>query len=826
MNWFNNLSIKNKIYSMITVPITLMLLLASSNYYSVNSLLTTSEWVQHTEKVIGFGHELTEVVLSMETGQRGFVITGKDHFLEPYKEGKRRIEGLMVEVKQLVSDNPSQVKSLETIEGLVNKWISVAARPEIDSRKRVNQGKSSLQEVIVLIEKETGKKIMDELRKRLAEFVRVENKLDDERQKLAETSAQNAVWFIFVGTLLAILLVLFIGGKVATVISRPISQLVQAVNRVAAGDLPKSMPTSSSSSSFRDEIRELNQAFEKMTISLIEGNWLTSSLAAILGKTQGVKNFHDVANAILTKLSNLMGAGYEAFYLCEMENDEPVLNLRGVYGGQNGLDCSSRLALKESLAGQCAQDKQVILCNNVSPDLQITVGLAQTSPLAILLQPVLFEGNVMAVLEIASFQEFTETQKTLLYQLASQLGIILNSVKASVKMELLLKELQVQKEAAEAASRAKSDFLANMSHEIRTPMNAILGFLQVLSETELTEEQQGYIHTITRSGEGLLSIINDILDLSKIEAGKFDLEITQFSLPEIVQEIVSIMHVRTSEKGLKLIPCIEKDVPEYLLGDSTRLRQVLLNLVGNAIKFTNKGGSITVSVKNTSEGLLFSITDTGIGIPHERQKAIFESFSQADSSTTRQFGGTGLGLTISARIVQMMGGQLQVESEAGKGSTFFFLIKLGKGVASKENLKAKVAEIKPEDVPAINILLVEDTNDNRVLILTFLKKAPCTVEMAENGQIAVDKFKAGKFDLVLMDMQMPVMDGYIATRTIRAWEKEQDVKPTRIVALTAHALKRDSEKSLRAGCNSHLTKPIKKQGLFKAIVENAALIKK
>ena len=389
-------------------------------------------------------------------------------------------------------------------------------------------------------------------------------------------------------------------------------------------------------------------------------------------------------------------------------------------------------------------------------------------------------------------------------------------------------DLKKAKKLAQESSKFKSEFLANMSHEIRTPMNAILGMAELLQETALTEEQTRYVKIFTSAGENLLYIINDILDLSKIEAGKLDLENVCFNLGDALNLVKEIMAFKSSEKKNKLLFNIATDFPLDLIGDAVRIKQIILNLIGNAVKFTNEG-EITVSVqleKKTTEAvrLKFSVRDTGIGIPENKLKQIFESFSQVDISTTRKYGGTGLGLTISKYLVEMMGGNICVESKEGEGSIFFFTVEFKideQCQLKKENLLIDLSKNTPKfeesDVQSLNILLVDDNEDNRNLIIFYLKKTLHQIDTAENGQIAVDKFQAGKYDLVLMDMEMPIKDGLIATREIREWEKGQGIKYTVILSLTANAMLEHKQKSIDAGCDGHLTKPIKKQILLDAI---------
>ena len=385
------------------------------------------------------------------------------------------------------------------------------------------------------------------------------------------------------------------------------------------------------------------------------------------------------------------------------------------------------------------------------------------------------------------------------------------------------------KEAAEEASRVKGEFLANMSHEIRTPMTTILGMAEILSESELKEEELAYVDMLKDAGDSLIRIINDILDLSKIESGKMALEEIDYDLRDELEKILSIFKGKAESKGINLIMDVAPKIPGTLIGDPIRLRQILINLLGNALKFTDKGKVVLSAVCEKSDAgescckLIFSVSDTGIGIEKGTLEKIFQDFSQADSSTTRLHGGTGLGLSISSKLARLMGGDLWVESSLGEGSTFHFSVnikcrKLLDEIAhDKENEPEEEAPYSPAQGPPSEILLVEDTEDNRRLVEHFLGGDRYNLQIAENGREAVDMYKGGSFDLILMDMQMPVMDGYEATRQIRGLEKEEGRSAIPIIAFTAHALKEEVEKCIDAGCTFHLAKPVKKKELLKII---------
>ncbi len=388
-------------------------------------------------------------------------------------------------------------------------------------------------------------------------------------------------------------------------------------------------------------------------------------------------------------------------------------------------------------------------------------------------------------------------------------GIVRDITKDKIYQE----SLKLAKTQAEEAMRMKSEFLANMSHEIRTPLNAIIGFIDLLKEQETNEERLDYINTVSTSSKNLVGIINDILDFSKIESGKLSIEHIDFDTQKEFNMPKKLFQAKADEKDIQLHTFF-KEVPPYLKSDILRIKQIINNLFSNAIKFTPNGKNITLSVEYKENELHVAVKDEGIGIKPDKLQSIFEAFSQEDVSTTRKYGGTGLGLSISSRLVKLLGGELKVESTLGEGSTFYFKIPVETGKATEKETKSVVTLDHLKDK---KILLVEDIDTNQKIMKVLIEKAGMQMDIADDGLQAIEKYKVNKYDAILMDENMPVMNGIEATSEIINYEKENELEHTPIVALTGNAVEGDRERFIAAGMDEYLNKPIDRARLYEVL---------
>jgi hypothetical protein len=959
----NRLRIRTKIGASFALGLVLFVALAALSYREINRLIDRSRWQNHTYRVLAQLTELEVQLATAESGVRGYVILGDRIYLEPYETALQQLEQALQELRQMTQDNENQQQQINELESLIRERIEVFR----ESIRRRQQGGITAVQQFAISSGQQGRRLTETIRGLIAEMEAEEQRLLAQRSEDTEAAVRHTLDSVTIGVPVYSVLLILIGYVLSRNISQPLQKISEVANRVGAGDLTERVPVDADR---HDEIGALTQAFNQMIVNLRETtqrndqqNWLKSNLAEFSRLLQGQRNQETVARRILSELAPLVGAQQGAFYMLDSDVDPPVLRLLGGYAYQERKHLSNQFHLGEGLVGQCALEKQRILLTNVPDDyIRISSGLGEASPLNIVVLPILFESQVTAVLEFASFQRFSDIHLTLLEQISESIGVVLNTIAADTRTNQLLQQSQAlteelqhqqdelrdsnrrleeqtvalresetllkqqqeelqqtneelqqlneeleekaqllitQKQEVEQknheidearraieekaeqlalSSRYKSEFLANMSHELRTPLNSLLILARLLGENgggNLTEKQVEYSKTIYAAGNDLLDLINDILDLAKIESGTMSIEIVPVSFTELQEDLRRTFQQVAHNKGLRFQIQLDPALPPSLATDPRRLQQILKNLLANAFKFTEQG-SVTLTIqpghRPTDNGasiasriasrqsvaqpfILFHVADTGIGIAPEQQKVIFEAFQQADGTTSRKYGGTGLGLSISRELAQLLGGHIELVSQPGQGSTFTLCLpqtlpqpSQQSGVAAdglqqpapratvtapaeKPQQPAAAAPAAATRVPLFSapfpneisddraviqpddrvLLLIEDDSNFAKILLEMARQHGFKGLVAFQGTSGLAMARQYRPDAIMLDIRLPGMDGW------KVLDRLKHDPSTRHIPVHILSVDEGQQRSLQQGAIAFLQKPVAPEALSKAL---------
>ncbi|GAB4281764.1 MAG: hypothetical protein Kow0068_06270 [Marinilabiliales bacterium] len=508
---------------------------------------------------------------------------------------------------------------------------------------------------------------------------------------------------------------------------------------------------------------------------------------------------------------------YTLEYYTTLEQKKSLIVYRPIKGYENEIIGS--IYIKSDIKEYYERTKTMFLVISIISLASLLIGVIIAMQLQkIISKPIIQLSKVMK--EISEKKDFSLRLEEKGNDETGKLIRVFNIMLEQIEKQNIA--LNLAKEQAESSAKIKEQFVATISHEIRTPLNAIVGMTNLLKNTNVSEEQREYLAHITTASDNLLILINDILDFSKIEAGKIEFESIEFNLRETINEVVSMLEQKAKDKNLILNVDIQKNIPDLIIGDKYRLSQVLLNLVGNGIKFTEKG-SVSIEVRSIEDNensilLLFSVIDTGIGIRPQKQKTIFDSFTQENSDTTRKYGGSGLGLTISKQLVELQGGRIFLYSKVGEGSNFSFYLNFKKTSAINKGItEEKKKEIDDNIIiKGYKALIVDDNKVNQVLAKKLLEKQGMFVDVAENGKIAIEKIEKNHYDIILLDLYMPDMDGYDTAKIIRNHTNEK-IRKIPIIAITGAALEKERIRCMKIGINDYIAKPYNPEVLFDKI---------
>lgn len=853
----------------------------------------------HDFKVNALSHQIENSVLEMVRGERGYIITGNENYLQPYLIAQSKWQDSFTELDQLVKDNPAQQEVLKEIKQNIDYWIENTGEPSINLKRQGNND-----EISGYLEINQGRAEVESIRSMFNSFRKTE--LDGRQQRSDELNED--INLIVKGLVILGLLVFGIAISISILVSRSIVKTIQEVIGTIR-DIATFSNTNELDLSRRIQLRSRDEIMELATATngLLSNLELRDSHQRRINNTiysyQGMTNIAGLSNAFISSISTEANAAFAVLYIREFHNERNRFTKCATFADGFATVGRNNFELGQGLIGEYALKKRMHVLNDLDNFQLIPTALGTIRPKGMIIAPILHEEEVIAVIEILSLSNFSKLDQQFITDVVDHFGVTLNSVKDREEIERLLtesqtmtEELRVQSESLQSqseelqmqseelqvinemleertrdaeqkstalaqakivleeqakqlvlSSKYKSEFLANMSHELRTPLNSILILSELIAENaqeQSREEEEKFAKVIHTSGQDLLSLINDILDLSKVEAGKMEIfcsEINLHNLPTYLE--MNFNHVAEQE-GLQFTMSMDPNIPNQFCTDEKRMLQILKNLLSNAFKYTEQG-SVHLNINQVQrEGLehrfaekegdywvSFAVKDTGIGISKEKHQLIFEAFQQADGATMRQYGGTGLGLSICQEYAKHLGGYITLESTEGVGSIFTLYLPSLSKMEEKEvvvlNALNEVAASKIEDellpiqkvevnslqveknniLHGKNVLIVDDDSRNIFVLEVALRQEGMIVHSVNNGVECLDILteQPALFDIVLMDIMMPNMDGYETMRRIRLNDEFQKVP---IIALTAKAMKQDREKCLEAGASDYVSKPL------------------
>ncbi|NMG08630.1 response regulator [Brasilonema sp. UFV-L1] len=947
----NNLTIGNKIGAGVGFGLMMLAAIGVISYQTTNNLIETSGWQTHTYQVLGDLNNLRSQLKEAEKAQRSYLLTEEKSEVQSYNSAISSVEQSLKSLRRLTVDNPNQQRRIDALEPKIQQKLE-AMQSSISLRD--SQGLDAVRQQVLT---DNSDSLMNEIRRLTLDMENEERNLLEQRSRRTQAATHQAMNTITYGIPLAFLLLTLIGIYLTRNISKPLQELSKVTEKLSMGDLS----VSTTANNRRDEIGVLAQAFNEMVANLQkttkinnEQNWLKSNVAKFSQMLQGQRSLETVASMILCELAPLVNAQHGVFYIMDSGEQQPMLKLIGSYAYQQRKHLSNRFRLGEGLVGQCALEKQKIILTDVPSDyIHISSGLGEAKPLNIIVLPVLFENQVTAVIELASFQRFGEISLIFLEQVTETIGVVLNIIAADIRTQELLQQsqaltqqLQIQqeelkqsnqilKEQAETlqasekllkqqqeelqqsneelqqltadleekaellsaqkkevenknqqleetrqsleekaeqlalSSKYKSEFLANMSHELRTPLNSLLILAKLLAdnvEGNLSAKQVEYSRTIHSAGHDLLVLINDILDLAKIESGTMSININQMLLTELRDYIESTFRQIATDKKLSFTIELAPELPTTIETDVKCLQQVLKNLLANAFKFTERG-EVSLRLFVAKQGwssdqetlncaptvIAFAVKDTGIGIALEKQNIIFEAFQQADGSTNRKYEGTGLGLSICRKLTHLLGGEIKLESRLGQGSTFTLYlpqtrgqedggtrgqgetgVTQGKSHAGRESFltasftRSLTTNSEPEtrtlDLPTPLIddrgniqpgdrvlLIVEDDLMFARILLDMARQKEFKVIVAHNGSTGLRLVQKFQPSAIILDIHLPELDGWTVLDRLK---HDASVRHIPVHIMT---VEEGRQRGLQQGAIAYLQKPVSSEALHQAL---------